>query len=126
MHVAGLARRVLAAERAPVRACGLQRRHDPPNRVLAEAGTDHADKGQMIAAMDPGHQRAEFAARGLPASEHHLLPGTAFGLGPALRAAGTIVRAELLGDDALQRQLARRFQNGVAAALEMFDIADRL
>ena len=80
----------------------------------------------MIAAIDAGHQRAEFAVGGLPAAEHDLVPGAAFGLGPALRAAGAIGRIELLGDDAFQRQLAGRFQHGIAAALEMLDIADQL
>ena len=93
MHVAGLARRILAAERAFVGGCRLQRRHDPPDRVLPEAGADDADKGQMIAAIDAGHQRAEFAVGGLPAAEHDLLSGAAFGLGPALGAAGAIGRS---------------------------------
>ncbi len=56
---------------------------------------------------------------------HDLLSGAAFGLGPALGAAGTIGRAELLGDDTFQRQLARRLHDGVAAGFEMLDIADR-
>ena len=37
-----------------------------------------------------------------------------------------IGRAELLGDDAFQRQFAGRLQDGVAAGLEMLDITDQL
>ena len=80
----------------------------------------------MLAAIDAGHQRAEFAVGGLPAAQHDFVPGAAFGLGPVLGAAGAIGRAELLGDDAFQRQLAGRLQHGIAAAFEMFDIADQL
>src|SRR4051794_34100958 len=36
-----------------------------------------------------------------------------------------IGRAELLGDDAFQRELAGRPQNGIAARFEMLDIADQ-
>jgi len=39
-----------------IRCGGLQRRHDPPHLVLPEAGADHPDKGEMVAAMDPRHQ----------------------------------------------------------------------
>src|ERR1700737_3878795 len=38
MHVAGLARRILATERALVRGRGLQRGHDALDLVLPEAG----------------------------------------------------------------------------------------
>src|SRR4029077_2612043 len=75
VNVACLARRILAAERILVRCSGLQRRHDTPDGVLPEAGADHPDKGQMVAAVDAGHQRAEFAVGGLPSPEHDLLPG---------------------------------------------------
>ena len=125
VHVAGFARRVLAAERALIRSLGLQRRHDAPDGILPEAGADHPDKGQMIAAIDAGHQRAEFAVGGLPAPQHDLLSGTGFCLGPALRAARTIGRAELLGNDPLKRQFRRRLQDRVPVSLEMLDIADR-
>ena len=93
MHVARLARRVLAAERAFVRGRRLQRRHDLLDLVLAEAGADHADKGEMIAAIDAGHQRAEFSVGGLPAADHDLLPRARLCLGPAFGAAGMIGRA---------------------------------
>src|SRR5271169_6654822 len=125
MNVAGLARRVLSAERIFVRRRRLQRRHDAPDRVLAKAGTDHADKTEVVAALDACHQRAELAVVGLPSAEHDFLSGAAFGLGPALRTAGTIRRGELLGNDALQRQSARRAEYRVAAGFEMFDVTDQ-
>src|SRR5438445_8027351 len=114
MHIAGLARRLLATERTFVGSGFLQCRHDAPDRVLPKAGADDPDKGQMIAAMDAGHQRTEFAVGGLPAAKDDLMPGAAFGLGPALGPAGLIGPTELLRDDALQRQLAGRAQHGVA------------
>ena len=104
----------------------LQRRHDAADGVLPEAGADQADKGEMVAAMDARHQRAEFPVGGLPAADHDLMPGPALGLGPAFRAAGAIGRVELLGDDAFERQFAGRLQDGIAAGLEMLDIADQL
>src|ERR1019366_1580542 len=103
MHVAGLAWRILAAERALVRGCGLQRRHDAPDRVLPEAGADDTDKGKVIAAIHARHQRAEFAVGGFPAADHDLMPGAAFGLGPVFGSTRTIGRAELLRDDTFQR-----------------------
>ena len=126
MHVAGLARRILAAERALVGLVGLQHRQEPPHLVLPETGPDHADEGEMIAAIDAGHQRAEFAVGGLPAAEHDLMSRAALCLGPALGAAGAIGRIELLGDDAFEREFAGRFQHGIAAALKMLDVADLL
>ena len=126
MHVAGLLRRILAAERALVRRRRLQRRHDAPDDVLPEAGADKADERQMTAAIDAGHQRTEFAVGGLPAAEHDLLPGADLGLGPALGASGAIGRIQLLGDDAFQLQFACRFQHGIAAFFEMLDVADQL
>src|SRR6516164_10328886 len=106
MDVPGLARRILAAERILVGLRRLQRRHDALDRVLSKAGTDHADKRQMVAAIDAGHQRTELAVGGLPAPQHDLLPGAALGLGPVLGTTGAVRRDELLGDDALERQLA--------------------
>src|SRR5271169_3373312 len=96
MDVAGLARRILAAERILVRLGRLQRGHEPPDRILSKAGADHSDKGEMIAAVNAGHQRAEFAVGGLPSTEHNLLAGAAFGFGPAFRTTGAIKRAKLL------------------------------
>ena len=124
MHVPGLARRGLAAERIGVRGRGLQGRHDALHRILPETGADDADIGEMIVAIDAGHQRAEFALGGFPAAEHDLLAGANLGLGPGRRAAGMIGRIELLRDDAFERQLARRLQHLLAIALEMLDIAD--
>ena len=126
VHVAGLLRRVLAAERALVGAAAFSAGMMRCDLVLPEAGADPADIGEMIAAMDADQQRAEFAVGGFPAADHDLVAGAAFGLGPALGAAGAIGRVELLGDDAFERQLAGRLQDGVAAGLEMLDIADQL
>ena len=106
-------------------AAGLQRRHDAADGILPEAGADHADEGQMVAAIDAGHQRAEFSVGGLPAAEHDLLPAADLGLGPAFGAAGAIGRVELLGDDALELQLFGGFQHGIAAFLEMLDVTDQ-
>ncbi len=78
----------------------------------------------MIAAIDPGHQRTEFTVGGFPSPQHDLVPGAGLGLGPAFRATGSIGRIQLLGDDAFQLLLGRRFQNGRAVLLEMLDIAD--
>src|SRR6185312_13115303 len=101
MHVPRLARRVLAAERAVVGGSCLQRWHDGFHLVLTEAGADHADKGEMIVAIDAGHKRAELAVGGLPSADHNLLARARLRLGPALRAAGMIGRLELFGDNAL-------------------------
>ncbi len=125
MHIFHLARRILAAERAVVRRRGLQRRRDALDGVSSEAGSDHSDKGQMIAAIDARHQRAEFAVGGFPPSEHDLMSGPAFGLGPTLASTRLIGRAELLRDDAFQRQLASRLQDGFAPGFKMLDIADQ-
>src|SRR5262249_60692783 len=51
MHVAGLLRRVLAAERTLPGPRRLQERHDAPDSVGAKSRADPADKGQLIAAM---------------------------------------------------------------------------
>ena len=103
----------------------LQRRHDTPHRVLPVTGADQPDKGEMTAAIDTRHQRAEFAVGGFPAAQHDLMAGAAFCLGPVLGTAGLIGRTEFLGDDAFQRQLACRFQDGIAARLKVLDIADQ-
>ena len=79
----------------------------------------------MIAAIDARHQRTEFAVGGFPPAQHDLVSGAALGLGPVLGPARAIGRAELLRDDAFQRQLAGRLQNCVAAGFEMLDIADQ-
>src|SRR5438034_1161653 len=77
MHIFGFAWRILAAERAGIGGRGLQRRHDALDLVLSKAGTDHPDKGQVIAAIDARHQRAEFAVGGFPPSQHDLMSGAA-------------------------------------------------
>src|SRR3954464_13960207 len=76
----------------------------------------------MIAAIDPGHQRAEFAIRGLPAADHDLMAGTAFRLDPMVGAAGLVGCLEPLRDNAFQRHFARGFPHRLAAGLEMFKI----
>ncbi len=45
---------------------------------------------ETVAAIAPRQQRAELAVRGLSIPQHDLLPGAAFGLGPAFRSAGPI------------------------------------
>ena len=126
MHVAGLCRRVLAAERTFVGCRRLQRRHDAPDDVLPETSTDNADEHQMTAAMDTGHQRTEFSVGRLPATEHHFLPAADLGLGPALGASRAIRRIQFLGDDAFQLEFPGRFHDGIAAIFEMIDVANQL
>ena len=75
--------------------------------VAPEAGADAADVDQLAVAVDAGDQRAERAAGGGPAADHHLVPGAALGLGPGLAAAGLIGRVEPLGDDAFQSPCGR-------------------
>src|SRR5215218_3972116 len=125
MHISRLARRALAAERILVGGRSLQRRHDALHGVLAETGADHADKGQMVTAVYPRHQRSEFTVGCLPTSQHDLMAGPAFRLGPVSSAPRAIGGAELLGNDSLERQLACRFEDRVTAAFEVLDIADR-
>src|SRR6266581_197029 len=78
----------------------------------------------MIAAIDASHQRAEFPRRGLPATDHDLMTGPAFCLGPALSPPRAVGRVELLRHDAFEFELAGRLQHCVASADEMLDIAD--
>ena len=80
----------------------------------------------MIVAVDAGHQRTEFAGRGLPAAEHDFMAGAALDLDPAIGAAGLIRGTQLFGNNALQRQLRSRLQNGLAVGFEMLDIADQI
>src|SRR5258708_15113667 len=83
MHIARLARSVLAAERTLIGSRFLQRRHDTLDRVLPKAGADDPDIGEMIAAIDAGQQRAELAFGGLPSPHPDLIPAPGFALGPA-------------------------------------------
>ncbi|MHC2538448.1 hypothetical protein ACVJMY_008017 [Bradyrhizobium diazoefficiens] len=57
-------------------------------------------------------------------ADHDLMAGPAFGLGPALRPSRPVRRVQLLRHHAFKLELAGRLQHGVAAALEMLDIAD--
>ncbi len=92
---------------------------------LAVAGANPADIGEMIAAVDADQQRAETPFRRRPAADDDLVPGPAFGFGPARGAPRAIRRVEPFRNDPLKRQLARRAQNGVAAGVEMLDEPDQ-
>src|SRR5438105_1669309 len=77
----------------------------------------------MRAAMDADEQRAEISPGGRPAADDDLVAGAALGLTPAIAAAGDISRVATLRDDAFEREAAGGFQHGLAASLEMLDIA---
>ena len=124
VHIGGFLRHVLAAERAVTRGHGLEFGHDALHDSLSVASADHADIGEMIAARNAHHQRAEFSAGGLPATDHDFMSGAALRLGPTVRAARAIRRGRLLGDDAFERELAGRLQNRIAAGLEVFDVTN--
>ena len=75
--------------------------------------------------MDAGQQRAKFAVRGRPAANHDLMSRTAFCFDPIVRASRFVGRIQFFRDDAFKRHAACRFENRVAAGLEMLDVAQQ-
>ena len=63
-------------------------------------------------------------ARAAPAADHDFMAGAALGLGPGLRAARTVGRAEAFGDDAFEMHAAGGLQHGIARPRKMVDIAN--
>src|SRR5262249_55112016 len=98
-----LARRILASERILVRGRRFQRRHDPPNNVLSETCPHCTDINEMIIAISAREQRTKLSARGLVPADHNLMSRPRLGLGPTVRAAGLVRRAEFFRNDTLHR-----------------------
>ncbi len=89
MHVAGLARRVLAAERDLVSsAAAFSARQDAPDLVLRQSRCRRVrHRPDVRRDGRPTSSERNLPSVVAPAADHHLMPGAAFGLGPVLAAA---------------------------------------
>jgi len=122
-----LARRADPYKRRLCRRDRLQARQELADLRLTISSTDPADIDEMVSAIDANKKRPKTAIGRGPAANDHLVPRTAFGLGPGPGAAGPIRCIESLRDDAFERQFAGRTQDRVPVRLEMLDEAeDRL
>ncbi len=75
----------------------------------------------MITPEDTDQQGAELTVGLGIGADDDFMASAALGLRPGLGTARLIGRVGLFRDDAFQRQLARRSENGVATGFEMFD-----
>jgi hypothetical protein len=61
---------------------------------------------EVITPVHTNEHRPQIIGAAAPAADHHLLAAAALGLVPALGAAGLIRRADALGDDAFEIEVA--------------------
>ena len=114
-HVALLARRVVAAERALFDGQCLELRQELLGGLSCIAGADAADIDEVAVAIDAREQRSQGPRLRGPAAQHDLVPRTALGFSPAVASSRQVRRRQALGDDALEPHVARRFQDGIPA-----------
>src|SRR6185437_5940557 len=100
----------------------LQLRQELPHLCGAKAGADASHGYQSAVAVHAGDERAEIVAFRRPATDYHLMAGSALGFCPASRPPRVVRRIEAFRYHSLEGKPARRLEDRRARAGEVLEI----